>query len=155
MFGQKFKITISLYKCNFRKASQRIKWMNNKVKLLTMLRLPFHNKLTNQVKVCLKESVYKPPTGPGCRRKPANCTGVRGSNSFPPIGGFSITLRSVLFSTGCVMRSLIPGMFCRNDASDSLNFFSLNLLRVWWSPYSVMRSLSPVSSAFAGGSFIE
>lgn len=30
-------------------------------------------------------------TGPGCSRKPASCTLVKGNNSLPPIGGFSIT----------------------------------------------------------------
>lgn len=30
-------------------------------------------------------------TGPGCNRKPASCTLVKGNNSLPPIGGFSIT----------------------------------------------------------------
>lgn len=44
------------------------------------------------------EYVFRMLTGPGCRRKPANCTAVNGTNSLPTIGGFSITLRSVLFS---------------------------------------------------------
>jgi len=30
-------------------------------------------------------------TGPGCSRKPASCTLVKGNNSLPPMGGFSIT----------------------------------------------------------------
>lgn len=41
---------------------------------------------------------YCSGNGPGCKRKPANCTFVNGSNSLPPIGGFSITLRNELLS---------------------------------------------------------
>lgn len=35
--------------------------------------------------------VNKILTGPGCNRKPASCTLVKGNNSLPPMGGFSIT----------------------------------------------------------------
>lgn len=35
--------------------------------------------------------MYKNLTGPGCNRKPASCTLVKGNSSLPPMGGFSIT----------------------------------------------------------------
>lgn len=48
--------------------------------------------------ICLFKYRYSSGNGPGCRRKPANCTLFSGSNCLPPIGGFSTTLRSVLLS---------------------------------------------------------
>jgi len=43
-------------------------------------------------------------TGPGCNRKPVSEWPDNGTNSFPRIGGFSITDRSELTSTNYVQQ---------------------------------------------------